>query len=133
MIPAPVLHVLATMALLCGLTMEPVKPWEPDPADVALISRTIWGEARGCEPEEQEAVAWCILNRVDDERFPNTVESVVTQPWQFQGYALGNPAEPFADVAEDVLRRWHNGEHGIDPALVFFEGDGKHNYFRSKW
>ena len=132
MTPPIVIELLATLAIVCGLAPTP-EAWEPDQADVALISRTIWGEARGCEPEEQEAVAWCILNRVDDERFPGTVEGVVTQPWQFQGYSAGNPADNFAGMAEDVLRRWHEGERGIDPSLVFFEGDGKHNYFRSEW
>lgn len=132
MTPPIVIELLATLAIVCGLAPMP-EAWEPDPADVALISRTIWGEARGCEPDEQEAVAWCILNRVDDGRFPGTVEGVVTQPWQFQGYSAGNPADTFADMAEDVLRRWHEGEHDIDPSLVFFEGDGRHNYFRSEW
>lgn len=133
MIPAPVMHVLATMALLCSLTLEPVTPWEPDPADVALISRTIWGEARGCEPKEQEAVAWCILNRVDDERFPGTVEGVVTAKNQFSGFSWNFPADVFEDVARDVLIRWHNGEHGIPTDLVFFRSDGNgHNIFYSE-
>lgn len=57
MIPAPVMHVLATMALLCNLSLAPVlpepEPWEPAPADVAYVSRTIWGETRGCPEKEQ--------------------------------------------------------------------------------
>lgn len=134
MIPAPVMHVLATMALLCSLSLTPVlPPWEPEAADVALVSRTIWGEARGCEPEEQEAVAWCILNRVDDERFPGTVEGVVTAKNQFSGFSWNFPADIFEDVAKDVLIRWHNGEHGIPTDLVYFRADGKgHNTFYSE-
>lgn len=134
MIPSAILHVITVLALATGLTLAPVQPaYEPDPAEVALISRTIWGEARGCPREEREAVAWCILNRVDDPRFPDTVEAVVTAPYQFLGYSEDFPAEDFAEEARDVLIRWHGGEHGIDPSLVFFHGDGEHNYFRSVW
>ena len=57
MIPAPVMHVLVTMALLCGLTMEPVTPWEPEPADVAMVSRTIWGETRAARKRNSWGLA----------------------------------------------------------------------------
>ena len=37
------------------------------------------------------------------------------------------------DLAEDVLTRWHNGEHGIPTDLVFFRSDGQgHNTFYSE-
>lgn len=134
MLPTAIMHVLATMALLCNLSLAPVlPPWEPDPADVALVSRTIWGEARGCSQIEQEAVGWCILNRVDDSRFPNTIEGVVTAKNQFSGFSWNFPADVFEDMAKDLLIRWHNGEHGIPTDLVFFRSDGHgHNTFYSE-
>ena len=111
---------------------EPI-PWEPDPADVDFISRTIWGECRGCCEAEQRAQAWCILNLVDDPRFPGTMAEVVSAAYQFQGYSLSNPAEPFRELAREILILWHNGEHEIPADMVFCSGDGKHQTFRTDW
>lgn len=91
MIPAPVMHVLFTLALLCSLSLEPVKPWEPDPAEVDALARTLYGECRGCSELQQRAVAWTIFNRVDSEQFPDTVIEVITQPSQFFGYKESFP------------------------------------------
>lgn len=118
----------------CRLDGKPQPtPWEPDPEDVDLVSRTIWGEVRGCYEEEQRAQAWCILNRVDDPRFPDTIRAVVTAPNQFQGYSANNPAEPFAELAREILILWHAGEREIPGGMVFCSGDGRHQRFRDTW
>lgn len=135
-LPLPVYHVLLTLSLLTNLTLAPILPqeqWQPDPNDITLIAQTVWGEARGCSQVEQEAVVWCILNRVDDGRFPDTIEGVITAVGQFSGYSPRFPSEDFKELAENVLIRWHNGEHGIPTDLVFFKADGKgHNTFYSE-
>lgn len=137
MIPPVVMNLLATLALLTGMTLAPVlpepEPWEPDPADVAMISRTIWGETRGCDEVEQRAQAWCVLNRVDDSRFPDSIEAVVTAPNQFQGYSPNVPAEDFWDMAREILILWHNGEREIPADMCWCSGDGKHQTFRNEW
>lgn len=124
MIPKVVLAWAAAFALVVPL----VTAGEAD-----LVSRTIWGEARGCAKEEREAVAWCILNRVEDERFPDSIEEVVTAPYQFAGYDPDFPAGPFLAEARDVILRHRLGERGIDPSLVWFTRDGKRNYFRAEY
>jgi len=134
------------MIVLCILLATPVHaaecrlegkpeptPWEPDDADVAYISRTIWGECRGCCEVEQRAQAWCILNRVDDPRFPGTVGEVVSAAYQFQGYSPNNPVEPFADLAREILRLWHDGYKEIPTDMCWCEGDGVHQTFRNTW
>ena len=137
MIPPVVMNLLATLALLTGMTLAPVlpppEPWEPDPADVALVSRTIWGETQGCPYEEQWAQGCCIVNRVDDPRWGDTVEAVVLQPHQFQGYSINNPEEPFHDMAREILIAWHNGETGVPTDMCFCSGDGMHQTFRTDW
>ena len=46
-----------------------------DDPRVYIIAQLIWGEARGVQSTtEQAAVAWCVLNRVDDPQFPDTIE-----------------------------------------------------------
>lgn len=112
----------------------PELPWEPDPEDVDLVSRTIWGETRGCPSEEQEGVGWCIVLRKNSPQFPDTIRGVVLQPNQWQGYSPNNPAEPFHDMARDILIRDHNGEAGPLPEGFYWcSGDGKHQTFRNSW
>lgn len=110
----------------------------PDVREIELIAKVIYNEARGCTKTEQAAVAWCILNRVDDPRFGNTVEAVVTAPYQF-AFAEDTPVMAVqAAIAEDVLRRWHDEKIGLEnvgrvlPAeYCFFWGDNERNYFRT--
>lgn len=103
--------------------------------DVEMLAKLVWGEARGCSTTEQAAVIWTVLNRVDSEDpvFPDTIEEVVTQPWQFIGYDANHPVEQDkADLARDVLKRWLTGGEGrvLPKEYVFFHGDGVHNHFR---
>lgn len=134
-LPSAIMHVLATMALLCNLSLAPVlPPWEPAPADVALVSRTIWGETRGCPEKEQLGTGWCIVLRKNSQDFPDTIEGVVLQPNQWQGYSPNNPEEPFHDMAREILIAEHNGEAGPLPEGFFWcSGDGKHQTFRNEW
>lgn len=111
-------------------------------ADAQYIARTIWGEARGCTKMEQAAVAWCILNRVDNENpyFPDTISGVVRQPCQFSGYSGKNPVDDeLLELAQDVLERWErekNGETDVGRVLpeqyLYFGGNGKSNIFRTQ-
>ena len=114
-----------------------------DPVDVEYIAKTLWGEARGIESDmEKAAVAWCILNRVDNERWGDTVEEVVTQPNQFHGYHPSYPVtDELREIAEDVLVRWamekETGE--IDGRVLpsdyyfFASRDDDRNYFRKEY
>ena len=124
-------------------TLKPTPaPYIPDEAEVEMLARVIWGEARGIPSDmHKAAVVWCVLNRVDAEGWPDTVAEVVTQPHQFAGYSPDYPAtEEFKAIAVDVLIRWERekregGEVGrVLPAeYVFFTGDGKVNHFRTEY
>lgn len=108
--------------------------------DIVLIAKTLYGECRGCPVEEQAQVVWCILNRVDDERFPDTILGVITQPNQFDGYSSSFPVwDNLKDIARDVLTRWSYEKQGITverqlaPEYVFFTGNGHQNIFRTEY
>lgn len=135
MIPAAVMHVLATMALLCGLSLEPVTPWEPDPADVDALAKTLYGECRGCSELQQRAVAWTIFNRVDSEQFPDTVIEVITQPAQFFGYRESFPVtKDLEALARDCLIDWHKGVGRVfGPDFLYFTGNGRINIFTTEY
>ena len=121
---------------------EPTPTWEPDAADVEMLAKLIWGEARGIpSTTEKAAVVWCVLNRVDASSYPDTVRAVVTQKHQFAGYSPDFPAtEEFKAIAYDVLLRWHSEKEGTENSgrvlpkeYLYFTGDGYHNYFKKRW
>ena len=108
--------------------------------DVAAVAKMLWGEARGCTQDNQIKCAWVVVNRVDDERFPDTIQGVLEQPSQFHGY---DPTYPVTDelysVAFDVLTRWSYEKQGIPvrrelpSSYMWFTGDGAQNHFREAW
>ena len=105
--------------------------------DVAEVAKMLWGEARGCTRDNQIKCAWVVVNRVDDERFPDTIQGVLSQPSQFHGY---DPTYPVTDelynVAFDVLTRWSYEKQGIPvrrelaKSYLWFTGNGVENIFR---
>lgn len=145
MIPPVIAALLLTFSMLYPLPPVPgveyasnqitqyEEVWQPSEEDIAYLSRTVWGEVRGCDEVEQRAQVWCVLNRVDDPRFPDSIEEVVTAPYQFQGYSPSNPVEPFEEMAREILTLWHNGEREIPADMCFCSGDGKHQRFRTEW
>lgn len=131
-------------------TMPVEEPADPEPSeepiyyvmyftedDVAEVAKMLWGEARGCTRDNQIKCAWIVCNRVDDDRFPNTIRSVLEQPSQFHGY---DPSYPVTDelysIAFDVLTRWSYEKQGIPvrrelpKSFLWFTGNGRENIFR---
>lgn len=107
-------------------------------ADVIALAQMLYGEARGCSLLNQQQCVWCVLNRVDDARFPDSIIGVVSQPGQFYGYSADFPVwDNLYAVALDVMQRWAAEKQGADVAreldknAVFFTGDGTTNWFRS--
>lgn len=125
-------------------TESDVGEWDPDEpvpeipeGDAILIAKTIGVEAPYCSRMEQAAVAWTILNRVDDPRFPDTVAAVVTAPYQFAYFSSTPVREDLYELALDVLSRWARESAGendvgrvLPPEYLYYTGDGYHNYFR---
>ena len=108
--------------------------------DVAAMAKMLWGEARGCTRDNQIKCAWVVCNRVDDDRFPDTIQSVLDQPSQFHGYDPTYPVtSELYDVAFDVLTRWSYEKQGVPvrrelpSTYLWFTGDGEQNYFREVW
>lgn len=110
-------------------------------AEINALAKMLWGEARGVKSTtEKAACVWVVLNRVDDDRWPDDVVDVLSQPLQFGGYRVYFPVEEWAyDLAADVYDRWKDGrETGQDPGRVipsdyfYWRGEKgcKHNWFR---
>ena len=108
--------------------------------DVAEVAKMLWGEARGCTRDNQIKCAWIVCNRVDDDRFPNTIQEVLEQPCQFHGYDPSYPVtDELYDVAFDVLTRWSYEKQGIPvrrelpSSFLWFTGNGQENIFREAY
>lgn len=105
--------------------------------DVQALAKMLYGEARGCTLSNQQKAVWCVLNRVDDDGFPDTIIGVLSQPDQFHGYSTAFPVwDELTAVAEDVLTRWSLEKQGVavnrelPKSFLYFTGTGKENVFR---
>lgn len=109
--------------------------------DNVTLAKMAWGEARGESVLHQAATMWTVLNRVDDDRFPDSVYKVVTQPDQFTGYRRSNPVDPeLLALAGDVLERWtaernhwKNVGRVLPKECVYFVHRNGQNVFGCEW
>lgn len=131
-------------------TVEPEQTEAPEPSeapvyykmyftedDVTEVAKMLWGEARGCTRDNQIKCVWVVLNRVDDDRFPDTIQGVLEQPSQFHGYSESFPVtDELYNVAFDVLTRWSYEKQGVPvrrelpSSFLWFTGNGRENIFR---
>lgn len=108
--------------------------------DVVAMAKMLWGEARGCALDNQQKAVWCVLNRVDDSRFPDTIQGVLSQPSQFHGYSPDFPVwDELYAVALDVLTRWSMEKQGVTVerelpnTYLWFTGYNGSNHFREEY
>lgn len=109
--------------------------------EIEALCKVVWGEARGCSTTEQAAVVWCVLNRVEDERFPNDIISVIEQPGQFDGYNISYPVDSSIYVlVVDVFNRWSIEQESLGSVgrvlpreYMWFAGNGVENIFRDSY
>ena len=79
-------------------------------ANLDLLARLIYGEARGEPYTGQVAVAAVVLNRVKNSSFPNTISGVIYQSGAFDVVADGQinmtPNSTARKAAQDALNGW---------------------------
>lgn len=96
-----------------------VKP-EIDEEELELLAKIIYAESGHESYEGQVAVGSVILNRVQDDRFPDTIRDVIYQPNQFGPARTGQldkikPSDDALRAAEQVLA----GEDLLEGAVYF--------------
>ena len=113
-------EIVPDLAVYSPEAATPEQPAEPEPvklyteADVEMLARLIYTEARGVRSKtEQAAVVWVVLNRLDNpNRLQKTIAEVVCAPHQFD-YRPWAPVLPeFEELAADVLKRWQAERDG---------------------
>ncbi len=132
----------ALLLLLCPIGAAAEGEEAVSETDIDRIAKTMYGECRGEDvPTAQKAaVVWCILNRLDSDEFPDTVEKVVVHR-QFHGYCDENPVlEELREIVLDVVARWRlekQGEAEVGRTLpedyYYFDAQGSGNRFRKTY
>ncbi len=79
-------------------------------ADVNLLARLIYGEARGESYVGQVAVGAVVMNRIKSASFPNTMSGVIYQSYAFTAVADGQinltPNATAKKAARDAMNGW---------------------------
>ena len=79
-------------------------------SDVTLLSKLIYGEARGEPYTGQVAVGAVIMNRVKSSSFPNTIAGVIYQSGAFTAVSDGQinmtPNSTAKKAAQDAMNGW---------------------------
>lgn len=96
---------LMLVTCLAGLTVASPEPSYTE-EDLYYMSHIVQAEAGYCEREMIEGAASVIINRVNDDRFPDTVYGVVSQSGQYSTFYsvdLQVPTDEVIDVCIDIL------------------------------
>lgn len=91
--------------------------------DFELMGKTVFAEAKTEEFEGQVAVAEIILNRVESENFPDTVQEVIKQDGAFSSWGNGSvDAAPLDDECLEAVQDAVNERIFPDSVVYFREG-----------
>ena len=108
--------------------MEPMEPWERvnmTEDEFVLISSVVEAESNR-DPENIEGrtmIAVCILNRVRDSRFPNTITEVLCAPGQFStvNRRTQTAVTSRTEISDQAVIEAYNWiEQGDAPEVLYF-------------
>ena len=114
----------ATLAGASG-TIETETEYSED--DFWYLSRVIQAESGYCQREMMEGVGSVVLNRVADERFPNTIKEVIEQPGQYStlGWLSSQvPTDEVLEVTTDLLENGSKFPENVVWQANFPQGSG---------
>lgn len=120
---------------LAGAECKADKPYTDN--DLYVLSHIISAEAGNCSWDMMLSVGSVVLNRVADDRFPNSIEEVVFQEGQYaptwNGTYYDEPTEDAVEAAKTLLE----GGAVIDSSVVwqaeFPQGQGVYDTIESPW
>ena len=77
--------------------------------DLWYLSRVIQAESGYCSTEMMQGVGSVVLNRVTDDRFPDTIREVIEQPGQYSTLGWLESQIPTDEVLEVSIELLENG------------------------
>lgn len=126
-----------------AIAIEPVTEWvEPEPVEIVstapiteyervLLCNIVANEAGSdwISIYDKACVVACVMNRLNSPDFPNTIEGVLTQPYQFSGYyASGSYYPTVTDACVEAVDYYFNNPQEFG-SWLYFEGNGVNNVF----
>ena len=109
--------------------------------EINLLQRVVETETHGADFMSKVHVAEVVLNRVDNERWPNTITGVITQPNQFSyGHTKITESTKLAveyafmeeDDTQGALSFHSNEKTDTFGRYIFIFSDGNHNFYGEK-
>ena len=94
-----------------GTSISYTSGWYNDLSTVELLARCIYCEGGTSYSNEGNAVAWVILNRVNNGSFPDTPRAVITASGQFASVTGGSYATDNARTPSTSTYRWRNATY----------------------
>ncbi|MBS4188971.1 cell wall hydrolase [Bacillus sp. FJAT-49705] len=98
-----------------------------------LLARLVHAEAKGEPYEGKVAVALVVLNRVEDDRFPDTIKNVIYEKRQFQPVENGSINQPADQQSQKaVMEALAIQGQGNDSVYFFNPDKTSSTWLRSK-
>lgn len=105
--------------------------------DLYVLSHIISAEAGNCSRDMMISVGSVVLNRVADDRFPDTIEEVVFQEGQYSptwnGAYYAEPTEEAVEVAKILLEDGSAIDQSVVWQAEFPQGQGIYDTIESPW
>lgn len=131
----PVILLAATLAGAGTIETETEQPYTDE--DLYILSHIISAEAGNCSEDMMLSVGSVVLNRVADDRFPDTIEEVVFQKGQYSptwnGAYYQEPTEGAQKVAEQLLTEGSQIDASVVWQAEFPQGNGVYDTIESPW
>ena len=131
----PVILLAVTLAGAGTVETESEKPYTDE--DLYILSHIISAEAGNCSEDMMLSVGSVVLNRVADDRFPDTIEDVVFQKGQYSptwnGAYYQEPTEGAQKVAEQLLTEGSQIDESVVWQAEFPQGNGVYDTIESPW
>lgn len=105
--------------------------------DLYILSHIISAESGNCSEDMMISVGSVVLNRVADERFPDSIEEVVFQQGQYSptwnGAYYNEPTDAACEVAQMLLEDGSQIDASVVWQAEFPQGQGIYDTIDSPW
>ena len=107
-------------------------------SDYILLCNVVGHEygANWISEYDKALVVEVVMNRVKSPQFPNTIYGVLTQRSQFSGaytyVNLGTYSRKVTDSVKAAVDLYLSDPSQFNHGYLFFSGDGRRNYFRTR-
>lgn len=88
-------------------------PYQPSEEEIDLLARAVYSEARGEQFQGQVAVAAVIINRTENQNFPDDIAGVIFEPQAFTAVSDG---QFWLEPDESAYRAVEEALEGADPS-----------------